>query len=260
MFCNVPFKLNWTKISEEIVNKGKSYSAASRGVLVSNDKLLKKTDKLKLATRGNTALFAQILRLVRQQNKHRGITQIKVGSPDWLNLKEICKLATEFCNEFQIDLKIGYKYYITLGLQRMKSFSIYKFKTLNEIIYEVFEGMQVIERDRTPQATEDMHSTYLAHIADKTGYSQGYKDAPEKYQFFVKAKEIAKEMGVSNKVYIEAQFRGLEWVNAIPYPIQLIGNKAIERLQKYAFENNIKLGDKKQVIDFKKIRKWKKQK
>ena len=242
------------KLAGIILSKSKKYSAVSRGVKVSNDKLEKKVIKMKLAGRSNTAIFAQMLLLVRQQMKHRGLHLVKVGDPDWLNLKESCKLATDFCNEFQLELKKGYKEYLQLGLKKMKNFSIYKFKTLHAAICNEYEAIQVINQDKTPQATEDCHNIYLANIANKTGYSQGYKDFPEKYQYFIKAKEEAKKFGVSNKVYIAAQFQGFEWNNSVPDPAQLVGVKSIDRLQKYAFEHSIRLGEKRNVVNFKQIK------
>lgn len=236
------------------MEKAKSYSVNSRGVRVSNDKLEKKVIKMKLAGRSNTAMFAQILLLVRRQMKHRGISLIRVGDNDWLNLKESCKLATEFCNEFQIPIKEGYRTYVTLGLKKMKNFSIYKFKTLHAAICNEYEAIQVINQDKYPQSTEDCHNIYLSNISDKTGYSQGYKDFPEKFQYFVKASEEAKKMGVSNKIYIAAQFQGFEWNNSVPDPTQLVGPKSIARLQRYAFEHSILLGQKREVINFKKIK------
>lgn len=255
------FKSNWgyeediPELVGLIMQKGKSYAAVSRGVKVSNDKLEKKVIKMKLAGRSNTAMFAQILSLVRQKLKHRGITMIKVGDPDWLNIKEACKLATDFCNEFQLDIKTGYGLYLTMGMNKMKNFSVFKFRTLHSAICNEYEAIQVIERDQTPNKTEECHSIYLANISQRIGFSQGYKDNPEKYQYFVRAKEDAQKYKVSLRVYISAQFQGFDWNNSVPDPAQLVGTKSIDRLQKYAFENNIQIGKKGDDIDFKKIRK-----
>jgi hypothetical protein len=238
---------NLSALAEDIINKGKSYSACSRGVLVTNDKLDKKTKKLSLAGRSNTAIFAQILLYSRQKLKHRGLSLIKVGSPDWLNLKESCNLASEFCNEFEMGLKEGYTEYISRGLKMMKNFSIFKFKSIHGAICNEYEATQVIERDKTPSKTDLMHSIYMEAISEKIGFSQGYKDLPLKYQYFVKAKEDAEKFNVSQKVYIKAQFQGFEWNNSVPDPTQLVGPKSIDRLQKYAFENNIQLGKKKKA-------------
>lgn len=240
--------------ANRILNKGKSFSANSRGVYVSNDKIEKKVIKMKLAGRSDTSVFAQTLSLVRQQFKHRGIKLIRVGDKDWLSLKEVCKMATEFCNEFGLHVNKGYKEYIQLGMKMMKNFSVFKFKSLHSSICNQYEAIQKIAQDKTPEITKQCHLIYLGLISEKTGYAQGYEDNPEKYQYFVQAKEEAKKYGVSQKVYFKAQFDGLEWVNAIPDPAQLVGAKAIERLQKYAFTHKIRIGEKTGGINFKRIR------
>lgn len=241
-------------IAKDLINKGKSYSASSRSVRVTNDKLEKKVIKMKLAGRSDTAVFAYTLLLVRQQMKHRGLRLIRVGDQDWLNIKEICKLATDFCNEFSLEIKEGYRQYLTLGMRKMKNFSIYKFKSLHASICNEYEAIQEIERDPTPQKTGECHDIYLANIAEKTGITQGYKDFPEKYQYFIKAKEEARKYGVSIRHYIAAQFFGFEWNNSIPDPTQLVGAKSVDRLQKYAYAHNIKLGNNRTLIDYKHIK------
>lgn len=209
---------------------------------------------MKLVNRTDTGVFAQMLLLVRRQMKHRGLRLIQPGEPEWFNIKDACKLATDFCNEFQISLKDGYKEYLKIGASKMKNFSINKFKSLHAVICNEYEAIQIIKQDKTPSETEDCHDYYLAHIANKIGYSQGYKGNPEKYKYFIEAKQSAKELCISTKVYIAAQFKGFEWNDSIPDPAQLVGTKALDRVQKYAFENGVTLGKKQTTIDFKQIK------
>lgn len=241
-------------LAKDIVIKARTKSIASRGVSVTNDKLDRKIEKMKLTNRSDTGVFAQILLLVRRQNKHRGIRLIQPGEPEWFNIKETCKLATDFCNEFQIGLKKGYTEYLQLGVNKMKQFSIHKFKTIHAAICNEYEATQIIEQDKTPHETEQCHDYYLAHISAKIGYSQGYKSNPEKYKYFIEAKDSAKELCITTKIYIAAQFAGFEWNDSIPDPAQLVGTKALDRVQKYAFEKGITLGEKKETINFKQIK------
>lgn len=244
-----------TSKAKLIVERAKSLSVASRSIHVTNDKLLQKTEKLKLATRSNTGMFAQMLLLIRRKLKHRGLQLIQPTSPEWLNLKEVSKLATEFCNEFEYERKEGYKVYIETGLSMMKNFSIFKFKNIHGAICNRVEALQEIKEDRSPEDTRKAHDAYLSIISEKVGYAQDYKDNPEKYKFFIKAKDEAAELGVSARQYIQAQFSAFEWKSGIPDPMQLVGPKARERVQKWAFENNITLGRKSnQGIKFDLIR------
>lgn len=253
VLCKNPNK-NYKELAKEILVKAKSYSVNARGVYSSNDKVEKKVIKMRLSARSDTAIFAQLLLLLRRQAKHRGLTLIQPGEPEWFNLKEASKLATEFCNEFQISLKEGYKEYIKIGLSKMKNFSVNKFKTIHAHICNEYEAIQEIARDPTPQETLKCHSIYMGIIGDKIGFTHGYQNIPIKYRYFVKAKEEAKKLGVTLSFYIKAQFQGLEWASAIPDPSQLVGITALERLQKYAFENNQVLGEKRNIVDFKKIK------
>lgn len=245
---------SFKEVARRLCERGKSYTCNARGVYASNDKVEKKVIKMQLATRNDASIFAQLLLLIRRQMKHRGITLIQPGQAEWFNLKEICKLATEFCQEFQIGIKEGYKEYLKIGLGKMKNFSLNKFKSIHSAICNHYEAMQVIEQDPTPIETKTCHDIYMGIISDKIGFSHGYEDAPEKYKHFVEAKQEAKKYGVSLKVYIKSQFEGFEWNNSVPDPTQLTGSKSIDRLQKYAFQNNIQLGKRSTVVDFKKIK------
>lgn len=250
-----PFTWDYKGLANFIVDRSKSLAVTSRIILVSNNKLEKKAEKLKLANRSNTSKFAQLLLHIRRQNKHRGIQLSRPGDKDWLDIKEVCNIATEFSNEMGIKLEEGYKEFITIGLTMMKHYSIYKFKSITNAIYSRYEATQEIGQDKTPDKTLEAHNTYLALISERTGFSQGYRDVPEKYQYFKKAKEEAIRMGVTIKTYIKSQFSAFEFKQSIPDPAQLVGHKAIERLQRYCFEHGIEMGNKKVVVNFETIKK-----
>ena len=69
------------------------------------------------------------------------------------------------------------------------------------------------------------------------------------------AREIADEFGVSYSDYIKAQFQAFEWRSSIPEPIQMTGDKARDRVIKWAFESNVNLKkNTEKKIDFLKIK------
>ena len=247
------------RMGRKIVEKAKSLSLNSRNVYVTNDKLLKKADKVQLASRSNTGMFAQQLILIRRKLKHRGLQLIKPGTPDWINLKEVTKLATEFSNEFSMNIKQGYREYIETGMGMIKNFSIFKFKGIHAAICNRYEVLQEIREDSKPDSTELIHNYYLGIISEKTGLTQGYKAIPEKYVYFIRARKEADKLGIGLKDYIKAQFGAFEWKSGIPDPMQLVGVKAVERVQKYAYENGIKLGPQSRTINFKQIKGAKKE-
>jgi hypothetical protein len=242
---------------DKLFIKAKSKSCPSRSVYASNNKLEQKVEKLKLATRSNAGLFAQSILLIRRKLKHKGITLIKPADPEWLTVKEATNLATQFCNEFLIDRKIGYREYVEIGLSMMTHFNIGRFKSLHQSICNRYEAIQEIRSDRWPDLTRNAHSTFLAIISEKTGFSESYEKNPDKYRFFVQVSRTCREIGITVQDWIKAQFAAFEWKNAVPEPSQLAGEKARERVMKYCFENDISLKHKKleqPKINFKQIK------
>jgi hypothetical protein len=253
--------MTWDKLKPEsfiktLLDKAKSLSVSSRSVYASNNKLEKKVEKLKLASRSDAGKFAQALLLIRRKFKHRGIQLIGPNDTEWLILKDICVGATEFCNEFGFKLELGYREYITIAMGMMKNFSLNKFKALHGPICNKYEALQEIQRDKSPERTAKAHDIYVATISNKVGYATGFTDIPEKFIYFGRAVDEAKRIGVDIGTYIKAQFAGMDWRGGIPDPMQLVGDKALQRVQQYCYEHNIKMGNKRETgIDFSQIRK-----
>lgn len=215
-----------------------------------------KSDKIKLIGRSETGIFAQILLLMRRKLHHKGLKLIGPNDPEWLNLKETCKLATEFGNEFGIPIKEAYTEYLQIGIGKMKNFTFFKFKSMHTAICNYYECTQEIQRDRTPNRTTMVYQYYLKKVNERLGWENNdYKDNPEKYVCFVRAKDLADKFKIKLDDYVKAQFAAMEWGDKqmIPDPLQLYGEKAIERVRKYCYENNITMKQEKKV-DFKKIK------
>lgn len=237
-----------------IVEKGKAFSLSHRSIAITNDKLQKKAEKVQLVGRTDTGLFAEIMALVRRKMKHRAIRLIKPGETEWLQVKEITYLANEFCTEFQLNKKPGYTEYLIIAINKMNKFSLNKFKSLHAAIFINYEAQIELASDKTPEETEFCYKIYISIINSRIGHEDyNYKQLPEKYVCFKKAKDEAKKMKLPIKQYIDAQFEAMEWVNAIPDPLQLYGDKAIERARKYCFQHNIQL-TKKSLVNFSKIK------
>lgn len=243
------------ELIRKILEKAKGKSCSSRAIYSSNAKIEQKVEKIKLTGRSETALFAQILLLTRRKLFHRGLQLITPGTKEWFEIKEASKLAVDFCNEFGLPLKQGFTYYLDIGMVKMKNFSMHKFKSLHTSICKTFDATQELLQDKTPALTEECYKIYTALINDKIGFMyDDYKNNPEKYVCFMKAKQTALKFKTTMKVYIKSQFVGMEYHGGVPDPFQLYGDKAIERLRKYLYENNIDIRDSKK-IDFKKIKK-----
>lgn len=217
---------------------------------------MKKAEKVQLARRDNASMFAQQLTLIRRKMKHRGINLVKPGEKQWLEIKEICALATEFCQEFQLKLQEGYRIYCEMGIKLMKTYSIQRFKQLHSTIFTRYECLNEIQGDKFPDTTDLVYQYYIKKVHEKMGWSaNNFKEDPTKYVYFVRVRKEAQNLGLKATTYIDAQFAGLEWANAMPDPAQLVGLKAVERLMKYCYENDITTKSKgPKKIDFSKIR------
>ena len=139
----------------------------------------------------------------------------------------------------------------------MQRYSLNKIPSMFGAICDYYEATTQIDQDKTPALTREAYAIYRDTITQKTGNPDiGYEKMPEKYAIFIKVKEEAIKHGVTNKVYIAAQFEAFGFRDGIPDPLQMIGDKALTRLQQYCFSNNIRMGYKKggPAIDFSKLR------
>lgn len=236
-----------------ILSSGSKYSLTSRKILVTNDRLQKQAEKLLAAPVDNTMDFIKILAMVRRQFKHRGISAIKPGSKDYLTCKEVTANAQKFCQDFQLPIQAGFKAYCETGLSMMSNFFLAKMNNMHTAICDRYEAKLKIQSDKYPDKTAVLYRLFQRNIIEKVGIPVKYDTMPEKYKFFVEARIICDELGVRYEDYMKAQFEGFEWRGAIPEPIQLIGEKAEQRLVKYAFANQLKLKTQHKKVDFSKI-------
>jgi hypothetical protein len=144
-----------------------------------------------------------------------------------------------------------------MGIKYMKSYSLSRFKPLTEKIFSTYEAQVEIDTDKYPSQTKVIYDYYLKKVVERVGWiAENFKDDPIKYISFVKVRQECYRRKIPGRVYIDAQFAGLEWANAIPDPTQLYGPKAEERLMKYCYENDISSATKQTPkLDFSKIKK-----
>jgi len=233
---------------EGLTNKfffiAKPYSLHTRTISISTEHMEKKAKRLVQSSRRDADLLAQLIYATRKRMKHRGITPIKVGSRDWGVLKEITAHALNFTNEFNLTRRYGFLKYIQIGLSKMKKFNINKFPVMYEGIYETYQAMLEIEKDKDTEMTNLMYRAYAQRVIENTGMHDVLEQLPERYVWFVRAREQAEKLNVSVKIYMQAQFDGFDFSKGIPHPTQLVGTKAIERVIRYCFTHGIKVNKK----------------
>jgi len=228
-------------IADKIFHIAKPYSIHTRTITISNERMEKKAEKLIKSSRRDADFLAQLIYATRKRMKHRGITQTKVGSRDWGILKEITAHALDFTNEFNLTRRYGFLKYIEVGLSKMQKFNLNKFLPMYQGICETYQAMVEIEKDTDREMTEQMYKIYAQRVIEATGIFDTLEELPEKYVWFVRAREQAKNMNVAVNIYMQAQFDGLDFTGGIPHPVQLVGPKATERVARYCYKEGIKI-------------------
>lgn len=232
---------NW--VVHEVFKRAKSRSISTRTVALTNQQLEKKAKRLIQSSRNDADLFAKLIYAVRKKLKHRGISQIKPGGKDWDLIKEITAHALDFCLANDLPKRLGFLSYIEIGLKKLNKYNLSKFPSLQESINETYLALKEINDDNDSSVTEEIYRTYFSRIMSNTGIPDNSKDIPEKFVWFVRAKKEALELGVKPSTYMDAQFEALDFVNGIPHPTQLVGPKARDRVIRYLYKNNIKVGN-----------------
>ena len=247
--------LSLADLAKTICRKGKKYALLTRKILEDSPKAAPQLAKTALSVRKDALAFSHTLSMCRRKAKHRGIGIIKEGSRDWLLIKEITYLANQFCEDFGINSKeTGYVIYINIALEKMQKFGLPKFNSMHESICRTYEAQVDIKHDNDSEGTKRICDAYNRLLSDYSAYPQNWHKHPEKYMNFIRVREICRKEKIEPKEYLTAQFVGLQWANTVPDPLQLIGDKALERWFKYAVKNKIKTPEPKAMeIDFSKI-------
>lgn len=229
-------------LAKLILRLSKPYSLHTRTIVVSTDKMEKNAKRILECTRRDADLFAQLVYAIRKEMRHRGISLLKVGSKEWGFLKEVTAHALNFYNEFEFETKrAAFLRYIRIGANKMKKFRLTKFLNMYESICESHLALVEIERDDDIEMTKEIYTVYSRYIINHTGVYDRLEEIPEKYVWFVKAREEAKNLNVSVKVYMNAQLEAFDLSTGIPHPAQLVGPKAVDRVIAYMYKNGIKI-------------------
>lgn len=239
----------------------KKYSLTHRKVLATNNKLAKKAEKITGTDAESTMLMGQVIYNYRKSLKHRGITMIKAGTPQYTILKDITKNALEFYNDFEdhfTSVKDAATKYIEIANSLSTNFNITRIPSLHERITTTYQAQLDVKQDPNLELTERAYKAYVRRVIEMTGsLLDDPKSNPSSMVAFTKVAARCKELKVKPETYIEAQFFGLEFCNGIPNPTQLMGDKSLGYLQRYKLsgkvEEETKVTDSKTINRFKQI-------
>lgn len=245
-------KGNIPQLVKYILTKASKHSLNNRKLLASNQKLAKKAEKVLSSSTEDAMTMAKVIFMVRRTLKHRNISIPKPGQRDYTIVKTITENANKFFEEFfevGESKEAAYTDYIKLAISKMRNFTLNKIGSMHEGICSTFEANRLIAKDLNPELTDKAFKTYNKFVIDKVGtLIQDYSQVPDKYMYFIMVAKRCKEMGIKPELYIEAQFKGVEWRNGIPDPVQLINGKSLEYLQKYLYENDVTMEKKNPVL------------
>lgn len=236
-----PLAIDYTTLVKEIARRCRAYTVNNRSVIPSTQKLARDAERLVASGNMEVFKFQSLLNKVRATLKHLGITTIKTGNRDWLTLKEVAKNATEFCEAFKLKPEEGYVIYCKIGISKMQRYNISKFISLHAIICEQYRAEELIDKDLYPSITAKFHTLYCRAIIDRVGISANYMDDPINYAHFVEATSQCLSLAGKIEDYLKCQLEAFAWRSDYPQPIQLKGEKAINRFIAYAYKNNIQL-------------------
>ena len=225
-----------------LLKNGSIYKVYNRSILeFTNKKTYKRAVQQTISKQEDVVLMAKTIYYIRKAQKHRGIALTKEGDAQWRVLKEVTSLATRFCEDFELEIESGYKIYIqTYNLIKTKSFNLSVINNRHEYICETYEAQLRIQQDAHSTATREAYDEYQKIIEEMTGNNMRYDEKPTKYVAFIEVVDVAKELNLSPKQFVQAQFDKLAWKNGIPTAASFVSDSARERAIIWMGENNVK--------------------
>lgn len=236
-------KLKPKELAVLILTNSKPYSCNHRSISITNEKMERKAKTIIQSSKGDAMMLASIIYTLRKKKKHKGIAKLNEANRDWGQVKKLAGICVQFCNEFNLPRRKGFIEYITLGMSSITSTRGYLIKLINmqEKITNDYDFKLQVQDDKNPQETKLIYEYYADLIMNKTGIDIKYDMSPEKYIKFIEIREITDKMDIPFDIYIDSQFDGLSWTGNYPQPNQLVGEKAIERLNKFLYEKKLKI-------------------
>lgn len=238
--------INYKELAKQIVYQSRNLSCNNRVVKITNERLEKKTKQILVSNKSDALLLSDLIYMIRKKKKHRGIKKLVQGDKDWLQVKKLTEICIDFCNDFELEKRQGFITYLEMAFSKITSTRQYlsKFINMSEGIAQEYEFVQEIAQDENPTETREIHDTYINLIATRTGIPEPYDKNPSKYIYFKRVRELTDKLDIPFDIFLKAQFEGLAWADAFPEPNQLVGDRSMERLNKYMYNKKIKIKGK----------------
>lgn len=224
-----------------LFQKARQISLDHRSVVVSNRKKL--TEKLEhrvKATIGDTNLLAQTIYALRIKRKHIGVSKIKQSDSAWTVLKDLTNMVNEFCTQYELPTKAGFVKFVETGFNLMETYNFKNYSNCHNFlkknydkIINRYEADQALANDIDPRGTKEIYEAFNRRVIEMSGIYDNYTSNPFHYVNFLKARELADDLGVDYEIFMDAQFYALAFCHGIPNLEDLHGEKARQRLSQY---------------------------
>lgn len=229
-----------------IMKEARSYSLDHRSIGGENKKVRNQAIRRASSNIGDANLLADIIYSTRIKLKHIGVSKIKQTDAQWASVKELVPIVNEFCQRFGFEPRNGYIEFVTTGLKLMAQAKRvnYNFcanwlhQRVNWIL-DVYQSEKEVKDDKYPVLTRELYEYYTREILDRVGISNIHDKNPQEYIWFVRARELADNLGVDYETFVQAQFYALEFCNGIPKIEDLSNDKARQRVITYMAKFNI---------------------
>ena len=231
-----------SKIKAQLLfQRARQVSLDHRSVVVSNRKKL--TEKLEhrvKATIGDTNLLAQTIYALRIKRKHIGVSKIKQSDSAWTVLKDLTNMVNEFCTQYELPTKAGFVKFVETGFNLMETSNFKNYSNCHNFlkknydkIINRYEADQALANDIDPRGTKEIYEAFNRRVIEMSGIYDNYTSNPFHYVNFLKARELADDLGVDYEIFMDAQFYALAFCHGIPNLEDLHGEKARQRLSQY---------------------------
>lgn len=239
------------KVVNNIMLQAKNKPCNSRSLTITNQMLEKKAKTLITSSKGDANLLAEIIYHSRKKRRSAGIKKVDQDSREWNKMKELTKICVSFCNEYGLSKRKGFIEYVKIGFSKISSFNNYLGKLINmdETIYNLYNAKVEIMADENPEETREIHDYYVSLISKRTNIRVGFDKDYLKYLSFLAVRKKTDELNIPAEIFIDSQFEGLSWTDNYPEPSQLISEKSIDRLNKYLYNNKLKISKKLKNVE-----------
>lgn len=249
-----------------LLSAARKLALDTRCIQSTTKKTEKKVDSITKSSLGDAQLLADVIYSARVKLKHIGVTKIKQGDSQWVQVKELVPTVNQFCEAYNLDYRKGYIEFVTIGLKLLSktkkpnyNFCASWMNQRVDWILAMVEAERAIKEDNDSSYTIEICSIYSNELLERTGVNENYIKDPLQYVNFIKARDLADEIGCDYETFIQAQFAALEFCNGIPRIEDLHGDKAKQRVISYLAKNNLMIErdeeDSPKYFDWKKLKK-----